>query len=286
MLCLRRFASALASLGLAFVFTSAKMHIQTSADPLTGRIVLDLKGEQLEVNLEGPGVLTEKYRNGELKSLILNFMGKQYNIFFHPKDGPSEEQIALVQRFRVSDGKMLLHGATLMFDKFGTLLRETDWYEGKLHGAQNSYNADAQILEERKFQHGYPIGTWKQYYYNGTVASEMAFPASDLEWEKTRGEGGISGAKTLYAMAYAKPVTTKEIWYSLEGRKIKDIEYQLYQEGTSFIIKATGIAHSFGSHGEITRRYNTPNGTGTITSDNSVSWWFNDTLFKRMKDEG
>lgn len=251
---MRKFLFLFILLFVSLLLASANRHYQTTADPVNMYISIDIGGEDLSINLEAPGLVIDKYSDGSLKHLTVPFVNSVWEIYFHPPEEDMRmERVSLIQRFSMMNNRFLLNGLTQSFDKYGNLISEYDWKEGALHGESKVFNSQGQVLEEMKYDRGFPIEIWKQYYENGEISVKMIFPLSREDWEKTQIPKVPFPKENVYSMPYHHPRTTIEVWYNEDGIRVREIEYKVYQDGDKYVISKTGKAKSFDLDGKLTQ---------------------------------
>jgi antitoxin component YwqK of YwqJK toxin-antitoxin module len=258
----------LTGVAMALILMSADRHSQTSVDSKSQQIIITLNEEQILVYIDGPGVYFEKSLQGQLTFLKFFRLNKLVKVWFHPSGGlGSEEQPRLVQRLKLVEGKWLSDGLMEVLDPYGRTLCETNWVAGRLNGAQRTYSEEEILLEERFFEDAFPIGSWKLFYHDGTLASEVAFPKDKAQWLSTFVRGSTGRGKSLVSMDYHNPVVLKEAWYSTSGRKQKEQELSCFYDGKSYRVEETGVASYHDEHGRLIRQLNLRDGSGRDNHD-------------------
>lgn len=264
---LRRAVHSIALLGLVLVTTSANQHLQTSADPVSQELLLELGGEKVSVLLDGEGVEFEKSPKGHLTYLSFFRLNRLVKLWFHPhSDMDFKEKVSLSKRFQLADGRWLLHGPQRAYDRFGELLWEANWMEGRLHGAQRVLSEFHVLREERHFDQGYPVGEWKLFYDGGELASQTTFPDSKKAWKKTF-ERGSEPKASLYFMDYVNPLSGKETWYSPDGYKQKEQVLVFRSDGKTYHVEESGEVRYFDIYGNVVRTILVADGEGSDTND-------------------
>lgn len=232
------------SILIAGLFMGANLHHQTSVDPITLYLTVNIGKEELVINLESPGLIIKKYPDGYLKHLTVPFINSIWKIYFYPHQEEMKiERVSLVQRFRERNNYLLLHGQVESYNEYGRLMASSVWYEGKLHGKSEVYNSYGQLIEEKEYEEGFPVNEWKQYYDNGEVATKVSFPPSKKDWEDA--DLLKVSSEDIFSIASHEALNAEEIWYDESGLKIKEIIYELYQRGERYVIEKTGVVRSF-----------------------------------------
>ncbi len=253
---------------LSLGFISANLHIETSVDPISMSIEFDVLGEKLNINLESPGVVIDKYEDGRLKHITVPFINSLWEVYFHPFRGfgNQKEVISLIKRFRLVDNRYTLNDKVQHFDEEGRLISESEWLEGVLHGKQKAFDHLGYLLEEREYYHGFPVNAWRLYYEGEKLASEIIFPATIEEWKETEiPRIAHIREKNIYSMSYHHPKIVIQMWYDRYGFKIKEVDYEVYQDEHRYIIKASGHTKNFDDEGNIVavKAFSKENETGT-----------------------
>ncbi len=288
----RKLLCACALVIVSALLMSADLHRQTTADPISLYIKIKIGNETLSINLEAPGLVIDKYPDGNLKHLTIPFINRIWEVYFHPNhENQRKERVALVQRFRLIENRWLLDGMTQRFDGFDELLEMSEWEEGKQHGFSRRYNNLGQLLCEQEYEHGFPVNSWKQFYESGTLAEEIKFPPNRVAWEETHVPPVRSRVDNIYTMEYIHPIISQKVWYDQDGFKIREAEYELYQKGDDFMVRASGRAKSFDDDGNVVNMvdFSSPYGIGQIDRsyksyamrDDSSEIWFDGRLNKR-----
>lgn len=234
-----------------FYLGGADLHLQTSADPYTGQIQVELNDKLISVNLDKPGVKIEKHADGKLKALEFVHGNLVYVVKFFHGYGISEK-IAEVASYSTLNGKKVLKGPLKRFNQEGDLISEQNWMDGKLHGLQKVYDTYGFLRQEGKFAFGYPVGIWKNYYFDGSVATEIHFPENVSKWQETeKPPRGDADESTLRGFVQIKPIEAKEIWYSLKGFKQREVDLRLYKKGSYFYIEKAGNFKTFDFEGNV-----------------------------------
>lgn len=229
----------------------ANQHLQTSANPLTSVIEIVLHEGPVQVNLDKPGVDVKKFPDGKLEQLEFIHENSVHRVIFYESYGYGEK-IKDVLRFTTLNGRLVLNGPTRHFTEEGILLSEQNWNNGKLHGVQKFFDDLGNLREETYFSYGYPVETWKTYYHNGIVATEITFPPGVSEWKETELVSYNMGKKeTLKAYVKRVPIFAKEIWFSIQGYKQREIDLNLYKNGDIFVIAEKGTFRSFDEKGNV-----------------------------------
>ncbi|MFT4552788.1 MAG: antitoxin component YwqK of YwqJK toxin-antitoxin module [Chlamydiales bacterium] len=281
------------SIACASLLLSADLHHATSVDPISMLLKINIGNEQLDVNLDAPGLVMEKFPSGHMKHLTVPFVNSVWKIYFHDhEDNRPLERVALVQRFRLMNNRLVLQGRTESYNDYGMLTMESKWEEGKLHGVRKWYTDAGQLLEVQDYEHGVPINTWEQYYVNGEVAVGIEFPSSKAEWDETSAGGHSYLEESVFSMSYHKPLLAIEVWYDEDGMKIKELEYNLYKDEASYVVSKTGRAKSFNLAGDIIQEedFSGKNGSGWRKHFYSKmgliyethQTWFNGNLFNSV----
>jgi hypothetical protein len=263
--------SALIALGL--LTTSADMHLQTSADPVSQRLDIKLLHESPAIFFDAPGVHFEKTLDGEVSKVDFSRVDSRFRVQFHPEEArfSRREQAASVARFTLYDDTWLLKGATRTFDRIGGVRTESQWEQGILQGPQKFYGHDGQLVSERHYDAGFPVGEWKQYYADATLASIIVFPKSKKEWKQTYHPGNpYDDSNSLLSIPYIASIQTKLTFYNQDGIKQSEADYELYYNGTDPVIAYTGRMNFFDYYGNLVRSRILNKGTGTDFLDQST----------------
>ena len=273
---------------------SGDQHLQTSADPQTGILTLNLSNEkQVKVNLENLKVTYYKYPNGQLKFLAFPATKNYYEIYFYLQKNFKKEKILLNKDFQMQNSILLLHGPSEQFDINGNILSITEWKKGKLNGKQAFYNSTTGILlEKRYFSNNFPVKTWTTYYPNESPSAQLSFPLNEKEWENTEIIAPYQKEKTMLTLLnanYPHPFTTKLTWYYTNGEKLKEIEYQFNKNGSQIMAIQTGKIYYYNKKGKTIGMQNTPEGNGNVIIKipslgmiyHTETTWFNHKVFKK-----
>lgn len=252
---LRRLCLSCSYFLLAFVLTSADMHLQTSADPIAQLIHLKLGDDTIDLYLNAPGVSFEKALDGSLAFVSFEHLGASYRVRFHKNGGSyGGERPALIQRFRIYDGLSLLDGVSESFDQSGNLITQSTWRKGKLHGVQKIFDNDKQLREERQFEEGVPVGLWSTYYVDGSLASQTHFPEDLKAWQASyipESEKGPLDVSGLHSQAYYHPLTVKEIWFDEKGHKEGEFERLAHLDHEGFQLLPIHESKNFDDYGRL-----------------------------------
>lgn len=277
---------------LSFFLVSADLDFNTTASLRYKDIKVKYLDKTISANLNSPGVEVEKFSNGRLKRLTIHKINSVIEIhFYNVETGP--EKPSLIQMYRVYNGLLLLDGQVVRLSEEGTLASENNWSKGKLHGRQILYNKDNNLVEEKFYDEGLPVKSWKLFYSNGNVASEISFPESKKTWEDTlvKNRNFDEPTNQVYAQTHFRhALQAKEIWYDLEGLKRKETVYTLFKTPDSFIATPNGENADFDHGGQVIGESNFYEGSGIkeqrFTSVGRVyqnrQTWFNDYLFKEQ----
>lgn len=274
-----------------FFLISADLNNQTTASARYQDIKIRVMDELISTDLDSPGVKIKKFQNGRLKQLTIHLINAVIDLQFHPVlEGA--EKVAMIRKYRIYDGLLLLDGPVRKIDKKGNLLAETNWSKGVLHGQQLIYDEHQKLVEQRYYDQGYPVGEWCLFYANGNKASEITFPSSLEDWEKTKSAGDDSPlANDIFTMAYRSPLAIKENWYNQDAIKRKEIEYKIYKTRDSFVVKPTGLVINFDSQGNAVKTRDLSSGSGYenhVFSSLGINYqerttWFSDRVFKQHR---
>lgn len=277
----------------SFSLFAADRHINTSADPTTQIIRIDVGGEELQVHLNSPGVKYTKDYKGYLRKLSFYHLSTHYRIHFHsPGDFFHKESVAKIARFSKVNGHWLLNDKVRTFDDMGQLLTESSWQDGYLHGSQRVYNTIGDLIEERTFEKGYPVGQWITYYASekgNKIATLVEFPENYEKWLETYiPYKEHSRQQNLATMRPVKTTAITETWYNQHGSKQKEQIYQVAKKGRSFVVFKEGPIRYFDHNGFVIREAKLKRGTGLETRrmlSLGVEYrlerhWFNGVLIK------
>lgn len=258
----------LAVIGIGLICMSANQHLQTSADPQTREFRIRIDGEVVECNLEAPGTEIVTYPNGNIQSLRFDVVTTRIFVTFHPERRHGEEMVNSLQRYNMYDDKIIPDGEWQSLSPNGALLTRHNWQAGKLHGRQETYNRFGQLIKESHYDEGYPVGVWKMYYAEGGIATAVTFPESASLWRDTLPTGGIytddeAYRKRLSLMQVRTHASAKEVWYSQNGVKLKELQYRVHAEPTgTFTMIPSGCQKTFRRNGTLQTETRLQNGTG------------------------
>ena len=208
---------------LSLVFISGNLHNQTSIEPVSSILHIKLPDDVLKINVNSPGIKLEKYPDGTLKHISLFQIGMQYEIDFHYGMQNKKERIAKVLRFGIFNGVFLLHGQTFTFHENGEMLTEINWEQGQLNGTYRIFNEYGILIEEKLFEKGIPVGTWKHYYPDGTLAIEQKLPTNYKDWENT-----------------SEPILATQTWFDEKGNKQRHLELEAQIQHGNLSLKPNG----------------------------------------------
>lgn len=278
-------------IALNFLLTSANQHLQTSADPKSGLLRFKVLEDEISIRLNAPGTKYTKYPNGRIKHLSFQIVTTFYEVDFYPELRAGKEQVSKIQRFNIFDNQKLLHGRTQSFDPYGNLTTAANWNKGRLHGKQFVYDEDGNIIEEAEYLWGFPINTWTTYYPNGKKATEIQFPPSDVEWNKSSIEGESNKPESLFTMDYPHPFPVSEKWYFSTGELQREKEYKAYKNKDLFVMIDSGVSTSYNKRGLKTLVQDTPRGEGIVTETQrglgvtytAITQWISNEKFKIMR---
>lgn len=239
---------------MALVLMSADQHFQTTAEPDIQLIQIHLAEEVLDLYLNAPGVHYEKRDDGTLKFLRFQHTTSYYRISFHKPDMLDDrERPALVQRFRVFDGKRLLHGASRSLDREGNILSESNWDQGRLHGPHKNLDENLQLREIKHYQHGLPVGKWQSFYMDGTLATETVLPENYEQWQKSYIPGYEEPSNQIALKSYFHPLPITSTYYSHEGKKQCESQSRAHLTATGFVILPPHHVKVFDKRGKLSR---------------------------------
>ena len=271
---------------------AADMHLQTSANPITQHIKIQLPDENIDVFLDNPGVTYTKSQKHHLTYISFVRLNTLYHIWFYPKEHSEVyEAPALVKQFQNYEDNWLLEGSVRTFDREGNILTETHWSEGRMHGPQRIFSKKLKLIEKREYERGLPVGTWTTYYENESVASEIEFPESLVGWETTLvpyHEEDITITNEIQVMPYYQPVTVKSTWYNQDSLKQRERLYEIYFDGED-ISKSELVEEKFFDHsGRVSRESRLSGKSGIESSTlragsndfHTTRHWINGVLFK------
>jgi hypothetical protein len=269
---------------------AANLHNQTNANLRYNDLKIKVLDDVISTDLDSPGVEIKKFPNGRLKQLNIHLINAVIVLHFHPvATGP--EKVSLYQNFRVFNGLLMLDGPSKTLDIAGRLITESNWSQGKLHGAQNIYDSSGILREERHYDHGFPVKTWSLYYDNAKKASSIEFPSNLDEWLTTEeGDASNSNNDSIYSMVYSKSVPAKEVWYNMQGSIRKEIFYTLTKEGDGFDVDYTGKVLNYDDMGNVVRSVELTHGAGFenrvydslgLTYHDKTTWFSNQPFKKQ-----
>ena len=271
----------------SFIFMGANQHFNTSINPKTGIIKLQLDNNIKLVKLDSPNTQYEKYPDGSLKLLKFNSINIIYELTFHPKIFVSKERIASIKRFQQDGNRIYLQGPTQTFNQAGQLMTETNWNDGVLNGRQIIYNSHS-LTEERFFSHGFPIKTWRLYYTNGNKAQEITFPDNFETWLTSEISGPIPNSSNLALTTFAHPIKIKELYFTPQGQVKREHTHFMFKKENSLFIANRYQAQVYNTSGKIylreTQNFGTKKQSREITSFGTTyfhnQFWFSNKLFK------
>ncbi|MCB1135545.1 MAG: hypothetical protein KDK78_04680 [Chlamydiia bacterium] len=247
----------------ASCFLGASLHPNTSMDPKTKILTLKIPDDIIQVNLDSPGVEVYYFPDHTLRRVVYYQLNKQIDIRFHHTGVPAMERVAQIKRFSIVDENFYLDGASQTFDLDGHLITESNWIQGLMDGAQRVLNKEQIVRDLRYYERGFPVGRWEQRYADGTLASEINFPASYSDWMALRGTTPeLTGRASLADHVPPKRETTLGVWYNQSGIKQAECEYFVSCDGSKAIIARSGNARIFDHDGQVVRETKLVNGTG------------------------
>jgi hypothetical protein len=227
---------------------------------------LKLEGEDLKINLDSPGVDIRYFIDGTLKELTFQRVSKWTRVTFHKPSGPRQEQVHTIARFNVAGDSLYLDGTCQSYDPEGNLISESSWVHGRLHGAQRILNRFGVILKERRYENGFPVGTWTNSSADGTISAEIHFPRAYSDWDNGDENGTLcADAAEIHRLAVPAKHLVMETWFNQAGIKQKEIEYQAYRYGDLAIIRARGVNRSYDHDGNVVRDIHISQGNGRDT---------------------
>lgn len=288
-----------AILAILFITSSlslvaANRHLQTTANPTSGIIKVKIYDKEFAVNLNTPSTTYTKYPSGKLSSLSFFIVSKYYEVSYYPHFNNNREAPYLTKEYSIINKQKVLDGPSYSFDPSGNLRTISNWSAGLLDGKQTLYDSQThQILEECEYNRGFPINSWTTYYIGGVKSSEITFPESYEQWEKTIVPGVKSNKQTLYSMNYPHPKKLTKIWFYPNGSKRKEQSFEAYKKNDDMFIKETGKSTTYGPDGTIICTTDTPDGFGTEnytvkslgTIYNQKTLWYDSKIFNTINSQ-
>lgn len=215
----------------------------------------------LWVDLHSPGTQVQRRADGTIENIAFERFSKSYQIAFFER-----QRVSVVKEYGYVDGKLVLDGACYSFNESGKTLTEAHWLGGKLHGKQLIFNDEGRVIEERLYDHGFPVGAWTWYYGDGTRAAVVQFPDDITVWqgteEKRRHES--YDASQMASMAFHKGVVAVEVWYGIDGAKHREKRYRVYKDNDAFVVADTGDSILFDGQGNPVRKVSTCHGISCV----------------------
>lgn len=261
-----KIAKVISLIVLSSILMGANQHRQTSADPIKKQLLIELPNLTLTVNLDSPGVEYKKTRQGYLKEITFNKLNHMYQITFYPEAVTRNEKIKTVRSFTYLDNALYLDGPTLVYDRSGRLIRESNWKKGKMDGVHRVFNSYGNLKEEKTYRMGLPIGTWRQCYADGTIARKVIYPESEVVWAETKSQGQRSHRKQFKSIGLHSPTKGKEIWFDHSGSKLREKTFAMYLTPDNKVKRNLKNETYFDRSGKVIRQVNWNEGQRTEVS--------------------